>query len=314
MRYHFLAFALIAVFHCSAAFAGKEAGNGGDICEDRIKVIRTDIRDWIAKGGSEKLALPTGIPLRYYDARMTELISKAIVSCTDQTVAIGRSEKVCKNFQDESGSLRILCNANRFMSTNEDDQYVLVHHEYAGLAGFESNTGEESQYEISNQISGFLEYQVVKKLVVKDPSPVLPQCRFINHSNPVSNGTKCITTNGAVWERVIRPNLGEAWRGPDGVVWGPQVGDQENFADATEYCQLIGGILPSRTNFIRGHANDMEEVLPNWKSGKGIQYWTSTLYELDDGQAYSVSTDGWIIGPDPRNQWLYNHVRCVSRW
>jgi hypothetical protein len=44
---------------------------------------------------------------------------------------------------------------------------VLVHHEYAGLAGFEVNSGEDSIYPISNQIAGYLEDHVVKKLVVR---------------------------------------------------------------------------------------------------------------------------------------------------
>jgi hypothetical protein len=65
------------------------------------------------------------------------------------------------------------------MATDQSDQYVLIHHEYAGLAGFEVNDGESSQYEISNQISGYLEDQIVKKLVVKPrpgagPSPKDP--------------------------------------------------------------------------------------------------------------------------------------------
>ncbi len=53
------------------------------------------------------------------------------------------------------------------MGTSESDQYVLVHHEYAGLAGIEISKGEDSDYQVSNQISGYLENQVIKKLAVK---------------------------------------------------------------------------------------------------------------------------------------------------
>jgi hypothetical protein len=55
------------------------------------------------------------------------------------------------------------------MATNDSDQYVLVHHEYAGLSGFEVNNGPDSTYLISNQISEFLVDEVVKKLAIKAP-------------------------------------------------------------------------------------------------------------------------------------------------
>src|SRR5207253_11459999 len=77
----------------------------------------------------------------------------AIVSCVDEQIFVGSAEKTCKNFAAADGSLNIQCNANRFMATSNSDQYILVHHEYAGLAGFEVNTGESSNYQISNQIT-----------------------------------------------------------------------------------------------------------------------------------------------------------------
>jgi hypothetical protein len=46
-----------------------------------------------------------------------------------------------------------------------------VHHEFAGLAAIEPPIGDESQYLVSNQISGYLVNQVVKKLAVKNIVP-----------------------------------------------------------------------------------------------------------------------------------------------
>ncbi|MNL27592.1 hypothetical protein D3C87_1491910 [compost metagenome] len=83
---------------------------------------------------------------------MIRKLAVAKVSCTDTKLFVGSAEKTCKNFFEADGTASILCNENRFMSTPGSEQYTLVHHEYAGLAGFEMNRGEDSNYQISNQI------------------------------------------------------------------------------------------------------------------------------------------------------------------
>ncbi|MFL5813961.1 MAG: hypothetical protein ACJ763_10325 [Bdellovibrionia bacterium] len=176
------------------ALAGKggETGGGGDICEDRFKTVRDDIRFWIEKGGSDHLKLAFDPAIPPYRSAMSDKIVRAQISCTSDKVMVGTSEKTCKNYIDQSGTPRILCNSARFMATSESDQYVLVHHEYAGLAGLETPDGESSNYAISNQLTGFLEDQVVKKLAIK---PVCAGCqdkfatfreRF-NNANPVKS-------------------------------------------------------------------------------------------------------------------------------
>lgn len=155
----------------SLAFAiGGNVGNGGDMCENRFKIVRDDLSAWILGGGSQDLQLPQVIGRDLYNRNMLNAISGAKITCTEDRVLIGNSEKTCKNFVDIDGSSYIVCNAKRFLETPESDQYVLVHHEYAGLAGFEVNNGEDSKYPISNQITGYLENQIVKKLVVKPNS------------------------------------------------------------------------------------------------------------------------------------------------
>jgi hypothetical protein len=153
------------------SFAEKEIGNGGDICEDQFKIVRDDIASWIHKGGSAALSLPNRISLASYNSGMLSQISDAQVSCTEDKVFVGNAEKTCKNFIDSYGKSRIVCNSRRFLKgTSESGQYVLVHHEYAGLAGFEVNDGENSHYSLSNQISQNLTDTVVKRLAVKGPS------------------------------------------------------------------------------------------------------------------------------------------------
>ncbi|WP_413287936.1 hypothetical protein [Bdellovibrio sp. HCB337] len=170
-------YSLVALLFATAPHAqasdgggGYDHGNGGDMCEYRFKTVQDDLTAWIAKGGSAYLQLPPEISHEKYNIYMLDKIQAAKVSCIDEKVFVGNAEKTCKNFVEANGTSRILCNRDRFMTTPESDQYVLVHHEYAGLAGFEVNTGETSHYEISNQISGYLESQIVKKLVVKPPA------------------------------------------------------------------------------------------------------------------------------------------------
>lgn len=150
--------------------AANGVGNGGDICENRFTLIRNDIQSWILKGGAAGLSLPQGVDLATYSHNMLSNIEATKVSCTDKKLFIGNAEKTCANYRSSNGSLSVKCNSTRFMNTSESDQYVLVHHEYAGLSGLEVNKGEASDYRISNQISEYLQDQVIKKLVIKKPS------------------------------------------------------------------------------------------------------------------------------------------------
>ena len=158
---------IASIVMTTQSYAGREAGNGGDMCENRIKSIRDDISSWIAKGGAKPLQLPAGITYAQYLGNMNSSFSRTQISCTDKQVFLGTAQKTCINFKDGSGLPQIMCDFNRFNKTSEGDQYVLVHHEYAGISGFEVNVSTDSYYTISNQISAFLEEQIVKKLVVK---------------------------------------------------------------------------------------------------------------------------------------------------
>ena len=134
LGYHFLLLMLTSAAH--AAGGGAIAGNGGDICEDRIKIVRDDIASWIGKGGTAGLTLPRSVSLTQYNSGMLAKISAAGVNCTDNKILIGNDEKTCKNFVDSGGAPQIVCNNKRFMETADSDQYVLVHHEYAGTCRF----------------------------------------------------------------------------------------------------------------------------------------------------------------------------------
>jgi hypothetical protein len=159
---------ILAVAGACPAFAeGHGPGNGGDTCEKRIKEIRDDIAQWIENGGPVELQLPANVSESQYSAKMSKQLARAIVSCQDGPIHIGSVEKTCKNFTDSGGRSQIVCNISRFMrETSESDQYVLTHHEYAGLAGLESNENESSNYSISSQLNGYLETVEVKRLAL----------------------------------------------------------------------------------------------------------------------------------------------------
>lgn len=173
MRMAYLA--LIALTATTVCRAADRVGNGGDICEDRIKIIRDDIRSWIQRGGSAGLALPAGLTLDRYNAGILAGVSAATVSCTSRTLRVGGVEKTCTNFVDSRGRPQLVCNVARFQGTPLSGQYVLIHHEYAGLAGFEVNSGPSSRYPLSNQLTEYLEDQVMKKLAVRKVSSQVPE-------------------------------------------------------------------------------------------------------------------------------------------
>lgn len=153
---------------------GGVATGGGDLCEDRIQSIRDDLKKWIIEGGSQTLKLPAGFTAQKYKDEMLEKIQTTSVRCVGNgdagyPVTVEGSAKVCRF--DRSGSANLItCDYKKFQDMSESNQYVLVHHEYAGLADVERPNGSDSDYSVSNQISGSLVDQVVKKLAVRTAS------------------------------------------------------------------------------------------------------------------------------------------------
>lgn len=166
MKYLFLLSALLVAPNLAKAEIDRK-GNGGDICEDRIKIVRDDIKAWISSGSAMGLMLPPATPFLTYSQGMLSAISEAKIECSSDKVFVGATEKTCKNYSTPSRELKIQCNVTRFMQTIDEDQYVLVHHEFGGLANLEKMDGESSDYSISNQISGFLVDRIIKKLNVR---------------------------------------------------------------------------------------------------------------------------------------------------
>lgn len=149
---------------------GGVATGGGDLCEDRIKSIRDDLKSWLLKGGAKTLQLPAGFSAGQYTDDMLEQIYAAKIRCVmngdaGYPVTVDGIAKVCR-FDRSSSSSLITCDLKKFQAMSEESQYGLVHHEFAGLADIERPNGSDSNYSVSNQISQSLESIVVKRLAI----------------------------------------------------------------------------------------------------------------------------------------------------
>jgi hypothetical protein len=156
----------LSVFLAFSAFAGQDRG-GGDICENKFQSITADISSWISKSGHSSLR---GVPADY-SKRMLEQIKRYKVQCIGPEdkgypVEVDGTAKVCR-FDRSGNKSQVTCDLKKFMDLKDDDQYILTHHELAGLAGLESPRGDVSDYAISNQITSFLEFQMTRRLVVR---------------------------------------------------------------------------------------------------------------------------------------------------
>jgi hypothetical protein len=167
---------------------GKGGSGGGDLCEKRIQDIRDDIKNWLVRGGANPengLVLPTEVSPDSYKYKMLtqpgflktnrqpdgSLREVTDLECVHHPIEIQGHEKVCR-FDHLTSGPKITCYYEGFLdkkTMTEDDQYQLIHHEFAGLAGFEPPSGSQSTYVISNQISSYLETVSVRKLSLKRP-------------------------------------------------------------------------------------------------------------------------------------------------
>lgn len=176
-----LTLSFVALFILSApAFAkrGTESGGGGDASEERVNEIRSDILKWVEKGGAKDLVLPKSMLISEYEESMIEILQaqKVVIGFVEKDdelneelqVTVSGVPKTCRGFISKSGNKEhIICNIGRFRSVSDTEQYVLIHHEYAGLVDIEQNEGAASDYQISSQISEYLTQQTVLKLAVK---------------------------------------------------------------------------------------------------------------------------------------------------
>lgn len=159
---------MLVALSISSAFAGKEGGGGG-VDEAQFKEIAQNISDWIQSGNADQIKLPAQITLSTYKTKMLAVLSNYDVVIGSEPVPYG---KTCWSTQDGVGKNHVKCYFPIFdqvYRSSIDQTYQLIHHEFAGLARLEKNVGSDSDWSISNQISGYLAEEMVRRLPV---SPV----------------------------------------------------------------------------------------------------------------------------------------------
>ena len=150
------------------AQSSDHVGGGGDASEMRVNDIRSDIASWISAGGADALSFENSqTNLNSYKSEMNKVLlpHAVIVTFTNEEVRVEKEPKTCRGYIEEE-KYHISCNIDRFKVLNAPEQYRLVHHEYAGLAGVESNVGASSDYVLSDQITESLRKTTVYKLAV----------------------------------------------------------------------------------------------------------------------------------------------------
>src|SRR5262249_28121354 len=98
--------------------------------------------------------------------------------------------KECRNYVDSKQENRIVCDLGKFYSNlrepeNDSVQYKIAHHEFATLAGLEVPREADSQYWISDQVTGFLENQTVRRLAIRPNIPGKALLGTFKMRNPV---------------------------------------------------------------------------------------------------------------------------------
>lgn len=271
------------------ASGGMNSG-GGDLCENRIKIVRDDIKEWILKGGFNTLNLPPGVSKQDYRQGMLMHIAKAQVSCVSKSdpgypIQIDGVSKICR-FTKDSASESVVCDRDKFKALDESDQYILVHHEYAGLADIERPLGSNSMYDTSNQITRFLSKQVVKKLVIS-PIENVDYCNIVNGADANREILfNVIRGSNLEYIREGRGSYFSTWvRSPDKALKALDDLEKQGFCQSVvtpQYCKLINGSRASGKiifNVIRN--SDLAEI----KQDRGAYFWSwvNTPEEAQNG-------------------------------
>jgi len=164
--------------NASAAVLGGDSGGGGDATEIQVDEIRSEILRWIENAGGQDILFPPEMTYDKYASAMKSVLQPhaVIVGFIEKDsewddelrVSVSGFPKTCRSFHSRKDLKKhILCNIARFENSSESDQYKLIHHEYASLAGIEKNDGASSDYFISKQLSDYFVQKLVLCLSIK---------------------------------------------------------------------------------------------------------------------------------------------------
>lgn len=157
---HTYLFTLTTFLFSALAFAGNGTSGGGDVCEQKIQFVRDSLKSWINKGGPRTLNFTSPVTIESYSSQMKTELEQAKIRCVKAgdngyPVQVNNTPKVCRFDKSATDSV-ITCDFASFAGNNPislNDQFTLIHHEYAGLAGLENPSEESSSYWLSSQIT-----------------------------------------------------------------------------------------------------------------------------------------------------------------
>src|ERR1700692_3132190 len=80
------------------------------------------------------------------------------INCIRSTFQVHGNDKLCRFHNDDQGPGITFNNGSFFNPQNmpEDKQIEFIHHQFAGVVGFESTHGSQSDFSISDQLSAHL--------------------------------------------------------------------------------------------------------------------------------------------------------------
>jgi hypothetical protein len=196
---------------------------GGDLCRDEIEQHRIRVDQWIrsdlARGLDFSIALIPGLNYEKYKENMLFFLQpgKVIVTCysdlnklneiaaihsiSPETVNLGSG---CINYEDEHNVSHIGCDFQSIMLEKArvqsqpytpDENYKLIHHEFASIAGMEQRMGtSQSDWSLSNQIAEFQTFRVVPELGLRvKPTRV----------QPAGPGASALLSNPSLGDRIL---------------------------------------------------------------------------------------------------------------
>jgi hypothetical protein len=154
-------------------------------------------------------------------------------------------------------------------------------------------------------------------------------CTTLDRSGgQISVGTRCRTSKGLVYERVRKDGFGEAWRGPDGLIWSGGSNQEVAYSEANAACARMGGRLPALQNFKTHYAMGLNEVFDipaDYSKGWSTpDFWTTTLdrnsfamtsvtarlVREDNPYNYHSTFQTGTVPMDPRNT---VHFVCIAQ-
>jgi hypothetical protein len=172
MRSLIAALLIFIAFPAVASEGGNHGGGGGVIQEAQFKEIATNIDQWIQSGNANALKLPPGLSKTQFRQKMHKALTHYSIVMSPTRPSVNGKPKTCRGVIDPKPT--ITCYQPDFASAHGNDingLYRLEFHEFAGLALVEHNSGADSDYSVSDQVSKYLRDEVVHRLPIEPAEP-----------------------------------------------------------------------------------------------------------------------------------------------